>query len=1178
MTASAITRRLRHLCPALAALAVLAAVLAPGPAAAQGSQGSSQQSALGGKELLLPPCVPDAARAATPQAGMIKFVMCPDHLTIESVAAPSDFTFYPEFSPDRRNYVVHVADDVSEVGFEALFRPKYLSMDSRLQPGFAYGIAGSKTTNSNTRSLERAVRYELSPGVTTVEIGANQWFKRYGPSQEERNKGGGLWWTGSDKLARSRYTLQLVWRSPDTTLAAPAELSPLRTADYDTDDDGLIEVSSLAQLDAVRWDADGDGYADHGGPLHEGFPNALLGMGCPSTGCVGYELTADLDFDTNASGGADSGDDWWNFGHGWVPIGADTDHFSGVFEGNGHVISNLFIDSDSVKQSQATGYYRTEPGTGGEAGGTAEMRSIHLGLFEELARGGVIRNVGLGNVSVTRSFACIRSRHPHAGAYGFRLPCEQGRVGGLVGVSAGTISRSWVTGAVSNTITESYRLGSERRGIMVGGLVGQAHSSSVISASFASADVSADDVLVYPSARMSGEPIWVGGLVGVNAGAIIASYATGNVGAGSGFNGRHVVGGLVGQNSGPITASYVAGTLSGGYTHPLVRGTAGGSRVSHSYWDASTAGISFSSARGAGYSSAALQAPTGYTGIYANWNVDIDGDGSADDPWDFGTAGDYPKLRGVGPASDQMQQQAATYSISAAASAVEGQSATLTVTLSEAAPAGGVQFAVTAGYSDDATATSSDVGAIASPVTVPEGDTTVEVLAPTADDALDESDETFTVTVTAVTSGWAPSTDGAGTATVTIVDDDTAGVTVTATNPVAVDEGATATYTLVLDTQPSESVTITARSSDTDAATVSPASHIFTTANWNVPATFTVTALADDDTEDESVAISHRISRAGPAYETVPLGTVAVAVTDTTAPPQQKEANDQADQQGAAALPGPVTALELSATAGSVTVSWQAPDSGIAPSRYIVHLRPEGGKAGSGNTKTPRAKKTRVTFKNLEAGRTYKVWVRAQDGAARGERVTDTITLPHQDAPPASQQQPAEEVDTNTVVNQPPTVASPLGDINGLEPGDTRQVSLSGVFDDGDGDPLAVTARSSATGVATLSVASDYTSLTVRAAGEGTATITVTASDGRDTVSDTFTVTVTAAGTEPQSPEPDAEDAEAEETDPLERYDANDDGKIDMPEYQTALADYLGGSLTIEDLMTVRAAYARDAR
>ena len=35
--------------------------------------------------------------------------------------------------------------------------------------------------------------------------------------------------------------------------------------DYDADDDGLIEIEWLEQLDAVRWDLDGDGVVEDGG-------------------------------------------------------------------------------------------------------------------------------------------------------------------------------------------------------------------------------------------------------------------------------------------------------------------------------------------------------------------------------------------------------------------------------------------------------------------------------------------------------------------------------------------------------------------------------------------------------------------------------------------------------------------------------------------------------------------------------------------------------------------------------------------------------------------------------------------------------------------------------------------------------------------------------------------------
>ena len=75
--------------------------------------------------------------------------------------------------------------------------------------------------------------------------------------------------------------------------------------DYDADDNGLIEVADLAQLDAIRWDLDGDGVAS--APDHAAaYPFAPAGMGCPAAGCTGYELMADLDLDTDGSGTVDA--------------------------------------------------------------------------------------------------------------------------------------------------------------------------------------------------------------------------------------------------------------------------------------------------------------------------------------------------------------------------------------------------------------------------------------------------------------------------------------------------------------------------------------------------------------------------------------------------------------------------------------------------------------------------------------------------------------------------------------------------------------------------------------------------------------------------------------------------------------------------------------------------------
>ena len=63
---------------------------------------------------------------------------------------------------------------------------------------------------------------------------------------------------------------------------------------------------------------------------------------------MGYELNANLDFDTDGSGEVDADDTYWNNGAGWVPIGDSSSSFSdfsAIFEGNGRTITNLFIDS-----------------------------------------------------------------------------------------------------------------------------------------------------------------------------------------------------------------------------------------------------------------------------------------------------------------------------------------------------------------------------------------------------------------------------------------------------------------------------------------------------------------------------------------------------------------------------------------------------------------------------------------------------------------------------------------------------------------------------------------------------------------------------------------------------------------------------------------------------------------
>ena len=69
--------------------------------------------------------------------------------------------------------------------------------------------------------------------------------------------------------------------------------------DVDDDNDGLIEIQTLAQLHAMRTDLDGDGRTDAG---VDADPNLVGDTGCLDNACKGYELGQSLNFDENGDG------------------------------------------------------------------------------------------------------------------------------------------------------------------------------------------------------------------------------------------------------------------------------------------------------------------------------------------------------------------------------------------------------------------------------------------------------------------------------------------------------------------------------------------------------------------------------------------------------------------------------------------------------------------------------------------------------------------------------------------------------------------------------------------------------------------------------------------------------------------------------------------------------------
>ena len=157
----------------------------------------------------------------------------------------------------------------------------------------------------------------------------------------------------------------------------------------------------------------------------------------------------------------------------------------------------------------------------------------------------------------------------------------------------------------------------------------------------------------------------------------------------------------------------------------------------------------------------------------------------------------------------------------------------------------------------------------------------------TAPDSVDEADSVVTATVSADTGSPASySVATPASAMVTVQDNDTRGVTVSAT-ALTVNEDTTGTYTVVLDSQPTANVTVTpSRTGSTD-VTFSPPTLTFTALNWNTVQPVTVTAAQDSDAVDDSATISHAVT--GGDYAGVTVESVVVTVdddetADTTAP------------------------------------------------------------------------------------------------------------------------------------------------------------------------------------------------------------------------------------------------------------------------------------------------------
>jgi len=175
-----------------------------------------------------------------------------------------------------------------------------------------------------------------------------------------------------------------------------------------------------------------------------------------------------------------------NGGEGWQPIGYSTSvtscqrsttfiyGLSGTLDGQGYEICDLFINRPDETPA---------------------------GLFAYINEGGIIKNVGVVNVTVigynwVGSLVGSKIGGTISNCYSTGNVTGHAAIGGLVGRNLkGTISNSYSTGSVSAESSTG-----------IGGLVGQQHSEGTISNSYSTCSVAGD--LRRPS--------YIGGLVGEN--------------------------------------------------------------------------------------------------------------------------------------------------------------------------------------------------------------------------------------------------------------------------------------------------------------------------------------------------------------------------------------------------------------------------------------------------------------------------------------------------------------------------------------------------------------------------------------------------------------------------------------------------------------------------------------
>jgi len=349
---------------------------------------------------------------------------------------------------------------------------------------------------------------------------------------------------------------------------SPTPQGSLAIAEVDSDHDGLIEIATLQQLDWIRNDPSGKSLTD--------ADKRVNSKGCPASGCFGYELVTDLNFDTNGDGVMDGRDTYFDYekngsNAGWLPIPMLT----ATFEGNGHRISNLFIER-AARQAEYVGLFGIVASSASDAAGIRNIRldgplqsvtgsgSLSVGaLAGQLTAGGATE---FKNTTVSGSVTGGRWTGGSIGAVilmGGVLAFDhntataavnsQSIAGGLVGLVQNQVNGSIAT-ITNNTSTSKVVTAGDFAGGFAGSLLA------------AGATITTDSN--WSSGSVIGRQSLAGGLFGVAVGTD-GALTIRNSHSDAAVSGS-VAGGLIGHAGGSIESSFASGTVSGDTSGGLI--------------------------------------------------------------------------------------------------------------------------------------------------------------------------------------------------------------------------------------------------------------------------------------------------------------------------------------------------------------------------------------------------------------------------------------------------------------------------------------------------------------------------------------------------------------------------------------------------------------------------------